>query len=250
MNSTVYADHSRSPEERAEALLSDLSLDEKMAQVNCIFPYSGLEWDFDWISRQVSFGIGEVSTLEVRSMRNLREAAAWQRRVQKMIMDLSPHHIPAIFHMEGLCGTMVQDGISLPSGIARGAGFDPELEENLARVVVRQEGAFGVGHILAPVLDIARDSRMGRYGEAYGEDPTLVAAMGAAYVRGIQGIDSKGYHPECVAKHFLAFHNSQGGIHGTHSDIPPRLLREIYGKPFQAAIQADVLCLPTRPTNA
>lgn len=240
MNANVYNDSHRSPEERAEALLRELSLDEKMAQVNCVFAYSGLEWDFDWISAHAPFGIGEVSTLEVRSMKTMTEAADWQRRVQKLIMDNSPHHIPAIFHMEGLCGTMIQDGISLPSGIARGASFDPELEEQVGATVSREEGAFGVGHILAPVLDIARDPRMGRYGEPYGEDPTLAACMGAAYVKGVWKTETDGRKPECVAKHFLAFHNSQGGIHGTHSDTPPRLLREVYGKPFQAAIQAGL----------
>lgn len=229
-----------SPEKRAAALLKELCLEEKMAQVNCVFPYGGVERNYEWISEQVPFGIGEVSTLEVRSMKTLVEAASWQRRVQQIVMENSPHHIPAIFHMEGLCGAMIQDGISLPSGIARGASFDPSLEKELGAAISRQEGAFGAGHILAPVLDIGRDPRMGRYGEPYGEDPTLCAAMGAAYVRGVQGTETDGTKPECVAKHFLAFHNSQGGIHGTHSDTPPRLLREVYGKPFQAAIQVGL----------
>ncbi len=87
------------------------------------------------------------------------------------------------------------------------------------------------------MLDVTRDPRMGRQGESYGEDPTLAAALGAAYTRGIQNTETAGRRPESVAKHFLAFHNSQGGIHGTHSDTPPRLLREIYAKPFQAAIR-------------
>lgn len=238
MNTNVICDPEKSPEERAQALLREMNLDEKMAQINCVFPYGGVERDYEWISAHTPYGIGEVSTLEVRSMKTLREAAAWQRKVQKLIMDNSPHHIPAIFHMEGLCGAMIQDGISLPSGIARGASFDPALEEKLAFIVARQEGAFGVGHVLAPVLDVARDPRMGRYAEPYGEDPTLCAAMGAAYVKGVQSVESR--HPECVAKHFLAFHNSQGGIHGTHSDTPPRLLREIYGKPFQATMQVGL----------
>lgn len=81
MNTTVYSDSFRSPEERAEALLRELSLDEKMAQVNTVFAYCGLEQDFDWISSHTAFGIGEVSTLEVRSMKTLKEAASWQRRV-------------------------------------------------------------------------------------------------------------------------------------------------------------------------
>ena len=222
--------------ELAQALLGKLSLDEKMAQVGCIFPFNGGEHDFEAISRQTRWGIGQVSTLEIRRMATLEEAAAWQRKVQQIIMDNSPHHIPAIFHMEGLCGPFIQDSTSFPAGIGRGASFDPELERKIARIVSRQEGACGITHILAPVLDISRDSRMGRQGEPYGEDPALSAAMGVAYVQGVQETVTCGRQPESVAKHFLAFHNSQGGIHGTHSDTPPRLLREIYAKPFQAAI--------------
>ena len=53
-------------------------------------------------------------------------------------------------------------------------------------MVAKQEAACGITHILAPVLDISRDSRMGRQGETYGEDPALAAALGAAYTKGIQ----------------------------------------------------------------
>ena len=231
-----YLDSNKTPQERAAALLEELSLDEKMAQVNCIFPFGGMYTDMEKISEGTPFGIGEVSTLEVRRIESLEEAAQWQRSVQKIVMDNSPHHIPAIFHMEGLCGAFIQDTTSFPAGIGRGSGFDPELEEKIAGIVSRQETACGITHVLAPVLDISRDSRMGRQGETYGEDPALASAMGVAYTRGIQKGEQAGRKAESVAKHFLAFHNSQGGIHGTHSDTPVRLLQEIYGKPFQAAI--------------
>ena len=105
----------------------------------------------------------------------------------------------------------------------------------------KQEAACGITHILAPVLDISRDSRMGRQGETYGEDPALAAALGAAYTKGIQTTEAGGRRPESVAKHFLGFHNSQGGIHGTNSDTPSRLMEEIYGKPFQSAISESEL---------
>lgn len=232
----LYEDSSRSPEERARALLGELSLDEKMAQVAGIFPFGESYNDMDKLASEMPFGIGQVSTLEMRRIQTLDEAAAWQRNVQKTVMEKSPHHIPAIFHMEGLCGPFIQEGTSFPSGISRGSGWDPELEEEIAKVVSEQEGACGITQILAPVLDISRDSRMGRQGETYGEDPALASALGAAYTRGIQNTKTGGRQPESTAKHFLAFHNSQGGIHGTHSDTPPRLLEEIYGKPFQAAI--------------
>lgn len=82
---------------------------------------------------------------------------------------------------------------------------------------------------------------MGRQGETYGEDPTLAAAMGVAYTKGCQDHVTAGRRTESVAKHFLAFHNSEGGIHGSTSNTPTRLLDEVYGKPFQAAItEADL----------
>ena len=170
-------------------------------------------------------------------MKSLEEAADFQRSLQKLIMEQSPHHIPAMFHMEGLCGGFIQDNTSFPSGMNRASTWDPELEEQVGAAVSRQEKAAGITQILAPVLDISRDSRMGRQGETYGEDPTLAAAMGTAYTRGIQESERcDGLKAEAVAKHFLGFHNSLGGIHGAESLTPPRLLEEVYGKPFQAAI--------------
>ena len=225
--SEKYLDTTLKPELRAQALLEELSLEEKMSQINGVFPFDEDYNDFESISDRVPHGIGEVSTLEMRRMETLEEVAAWQKKVQEIVMKNSEHHIPAIFHMEGLCGPFIQDSISFPAGIGRGAGFNPELEEKIAEIVSRQEAACGITHILAPVLDISRDSRMGRQGETYGEDPTLASALGASYTRGIQKNETAGRKTESVAKHFLAFHNSNGGIHGAVSDTPPRLLEEI-----------------------
>lgn len=163
-----------------------LSMDEKMAQVNCIFPFGEGYLDYDRIKQEIPFGIGQVSTLEMRRIETLEEAAAWQKNIQERVIKNSPHGIPAIFHMEGLCGAFIQDATSFPSGIGRGSSFDPYLEEKIGRIVSRQEAACGITHVFAPVLDISRDSRMGRQGETYGEDPTLAAAMGSAYTKGIQ----------------------------------------------------------------
>lgn len=229
-----YLDTNLSAKERAQDLLSKMSLEEKMGQVNCLFPW-GDNWEM--LEKEAAHGIGEVSTLEVREIESLEEAVQWQRKIQKMVMEKSEHHIPAIFHMEGLCGSFIQDSTSFPSGIARGSSWDPALEEKVGRCVSRQELACGFTRVLAPVLDISRDSRMGRQGETYGEDPTLAAALGTAYTKGIQENETAGRHAESAAKHFLGFHNSQGGIHGANSDTPERLLDEVYGKPFQAAIK-------------
>lgn len=236
-----YLDKALSSADRAKALLEEMTIEEKMAQVNCIFPFGEGYLNFEEMDKNTRYGMGEVSTLEMRRIETLEEAAEWQRKVQEIIVKNSPHNIPAIFHMEGLCGAFIQDATSFPAGIGRGSGWDPALEEKIGEIVSRQEAACGITHVFAPVLDISRDSRMGRQGETYGEDPTLAAAMGAAYTRGLQGKETGGRKTEGVAKHFLAFHNSQGGIHGSNSDTPPRLLREIYGKPFQAAISESDL---------
>jgi beta-glucosidase len=151
-------------------------------------------------------------------------------------MAASGHGIPATFHMEGLCGAYLPGATSFPSGIGRASGWDPELEHEIGSIVGRQERAVGITQTFAPVLDIARDPRMGRYGETYGEDPTLAAALGTAYTSGLQQSDGGALATDAVAKHFLAFHHSEGGIHGAHCDVPDRLMLEVYGKPFQAAI--------------
>ena len=228
-----YLNVNLTPQERAADLLSRLSLEEKMGQVNCLFPRRD---NWEELAQQAKYVIGQVSTLNIRKLKSLDEAAAWQRKIQKMVMENSPHHVPAVFHMEGLCGPFIQNSVSLPSGIARGSSWDPELEESLGKIVSRQELSCGITQVLAPVLDISRDSRMGRQSETYGEDPTLAAALGTAYTNGVQEGETAGRKAESVAKHFLGFHNSQGGIHGANCDIPERLLNEVYGKPFQASI--------------
>ncbi|KQR52833.1 beta-glucosidase [Leifsonia sp. Leaf336] len=222
------------PADRAELLLAELTLDEKMAQVSCYFPTDITDTgDF---AQRFPHGIGEVACLEARSARTLDEVTAFQHRIQSEAITGSRLGIPAIFHMEGLCGAYLPGATSFPSGLARGASWDVDLECEIAEIVGRQERALGITHTLAPVLDVSRDPRMGRHGESYGEDPTLAAALGVAAVRGLQRADPEGRRTEAVAKHFIGSHHTEGGIHGAHCDIPDRLLQEVYGKPFQAAI--------------
>lgn len=222
------------PAERAELLLAELTLDEKMAQVSCYFPTDITDTaDF---SERFPHGIGEVSALEARSAQSLDEVTAFQHRIQAQAMEASRLGIPAIFHMEGMCGAYLPGATSFPSGLGRGAAWDVDLESEIAGIVGRQERALGITHTLAPVLDVSRDPRMGRHGESYGEDPALAAALGVAVVRGLQRADADGRRTEAVAKHFIGSHHTAGGIHGAHCEIPDRMLQEVYGKPFQAAI--------------
>lgn len=232
-----YMDKSLSPAMRAELLLVEMTLDEKMAQVNCAFPYSAdLETSLKMAEYKAPLGAGHVSCLIMRDLETLDDAVRLQRALQQQIMEKIPHHIPAIFHMEGLCGAFLQGAASFPSGYARGASWDPALEREIGAIVGRQERCVGITQTLAPVLDISRDQRMGRCAETYGEDPTLTAALGAAYAGGLTDGETVGLRSEGVAKHFLGFHASEGGIHGTACSISERALREVYAKPFQAAI--------------
>ena len=234
-----YLDTNLTPEERAQDLLSKMTLDEKMAQVGCIFGMAESQLSPDILDRMKEMmpnGIGQVSALMMRGLPDVHEALAMQRFFQKMIMDVSPHHIPAIFHMEGLCGPMLTGSTSFPANLNRGASFDPELEEKIGKIVARQELAAGITQILCPVLDVNREPRMGRIGETYGEDPTLAAAMGAAMTKGLQSTEVEGLRADACAKHFMGFHSSEGGIHGGTSNVGKRQLLETYGKPFQAAI--------------
>ncbi len=232
-----YLDKNLSPQERAELLLAEMTLDEKMAQVNCAFPYStDLDKALKMAQYKAPYGTGHVSCLQMRNLETLEDAAKFQRALQEQAMEKTAHHIPAIFHMEGVCGAHLQGAASFPSGYARGASWDPELEREIGKIVGRQERCVGITQTLAPVLDISRDQRMGRCAESYGEDPTLAAALGAAYSGGLSAEDTVGLKTEGAAKHFLGFHASEGGIHGTACSISERALREVYAKPFQAAI--------------
>jgi beta-glucosidase len=229
-----YLDSSLTALQRAEILLGQMSIEEKMAQTVGYFP-RGID-QYDDLAAEYPHGAGQVSCLEMRSLTRLEDAVKFQRDLQTKIMALSEHRIPAIFHMEGLCGAYLPGAVSFPSGICRGSSWRPELEEKIGEIVGRQERTIGITHTFAPVLDISRDSRMGRQGESYGEDPTLAAAMGSKFVSGLQSYSNNGLKTHSVAKHFLGFHASYGGIHGTDCEVSDSLLREVYAKPFQAAI--------------
>lgn len=226
-----YLDSTLTPEERAVDLLAKLSIEEKVAQL-CGTWMQNVD-----MPGELEDGIGHVSTLEMRRKTSLEECVDWQIETQKKVMEKSPHQIPAMFHMEGLCGAFIQDALSFPSGIGRGSSFDIDLEEKIGAIVSRQEKAVGITQIFAPVLDVTQDPRMGRQGETYGEDAYLAGKMGTAYTRGIQKNEKHGRKADACAKYFAGFHKSTGGIHGADVAVGERELREKFVKPFQMAIK-------------
>lgn len=228
-----YRNPCLSPRRRAELLLAQMSLEEKMGQV---VGFNPMHWDQDDFAKKYPHGCGQIAFLPCTSKRTVMETARFQREVQTKVMSLSEHHIPALFHIEALCGLMLQDAAGFPTGIGQGATWDVDNQNEIGKIIGTQARAVGAGSVLAPVLDVTVDARFGRTGESYGEDPVLCSAMGTAKTRGIQ---MEG-HPEmgalATAKHFVAFHSGMSGIHGAACDMSERTLREIYAKPFQAAM--------------
>jgi beta-glucosidase len=105
----------------------------------------------------------------------------------------------------------------------------------MSDTVRRQMLSIGYRHALSPVMDVSRDPRWGRIGETYGEDPALCAAMSVAYTKGLQGETLKD-GAVATGKHFLGYGLSDGGLNMASNPIPARELREVYAKPFQAAV--------------
>ncbi len=155
-----YMDASIDAKTRAKLLLQELDLEEKILQVSGFMPMMGnmdedstlvkkSEYSSDNISVEdikkcCPNGIGHISTLAMREMSSIKEAAEYQKKAQKTIMELSKHHIPAIFHMEGVCGAFLNGAMSFPCNIARGASWNADTEEEIGKVVSRQEKCAGI----------------------------------------------------------------------------------------------------------
>ena len=217
--------------QRAAALLKELSLEEKVRQLGCTMLVSE---DTDLTAKDLSGGIGEIALLDI--CEEPEALAARLRDVQQYVMEHSPHRIPALFHCEALGGPVVPHTVLYPNSIGLGATFDTALVHDMANTIRTQMRAMGILHALSPVLDVAKDLRWGRVNETYGGDPTLSAAMSCAFVQGLQGDDlSTGV--AATAKHFLGYSQTVGGLNLTRTQADARELREVFAKPFEAAIR-------------
>lgn len=214
--------------EKAEEILSEMSPREKLGQVTGMYTMASIPTD---MYRRFKDGIGELCFMPGTA--SAEENAARSEEEWKTMKEICG--IPAIRHNEALTGQMTHDSTVFPSAIGLGATFDPEAVKEMADVIRRQMAAEGTRQALSPVMDVARDPRWGRMGETYGEDPTLCAAMSVAFTKGLQTDDlSQGVM--ATGKHFLGYAFSEGGLNMASNPITERELREVYAKPFQAAI--------------
>ncbi len=235
----AYRDAGLDPSRRADDLLARMSLDEKVAQLGCVWSVSLVEEDAFAPARaaeRMPHGTGQITRIAGATGLRPDGLAAFANRIQRWLREETRLGIPALVHEESTAGFMARDADQFPQAIGLAASWDPERVRAAADVIRQQMLAVGARQTLAPVLDVARDPRWGRLEETYGEDPYLASRMGVAYVQGVQGDDlSRGV--VATGKHFLGYGASEGGHNHKPAHIGPRELREVYARPFLAAIQ-------------
>lgn len=149
--------------------------------------------------------------------------------------------IPNLQAGECLHGITNSDSVtSYPQAIALGSTWDPELVERVASAIALEARTIGVHHCYSPNLGLARDPRWGRFEECYSEDPELVSQIGKAYVIGLQGIGEERFSANKIiatGKHFIADGRPQSGANGAAEELSPRIIHELYLKPYKVAIQ-------------
>lgn len=255
-----------SSDAKVEALLADMTLDEKLAQISCIWFDKAKVLNSDgafnpekmkaafphgigcFARPQDTFGMedqgenrdpNDSSVVRKMSARTPSETVTLINAIQKWHIEESRLGIPTLFHEEGLHGFQGRYATAFPQSIALAATFDPDLIEEVYSVTAREIRIRGAHHVLSPVVDIALDPRWGRIEETYGEDPYLVSRMGVASITGFQG---KGFPIAddkvlTTLKHMTGHGQPEGGMNVGPSQISERVLRETFFPPFEAAIK-------------
>ncbi|GAC1400943.1 MAG: hypothetical protein NVSMB49_14190 [Ktedonobacteraceae bacterium] len=188
MSTPLYRDPNASIEERVEDLLTLMNLDEKLAQLVCLWStafVSAGAFDPDVVAEQIPHGIGQVTHIGASTGLHPQESAAFMNAIQKVAIERTWLGIPVIVHEESTGGFCHRDATVFPQSIGLAATWNPELVKHVAQVIRVQMLAVGTRHALAPVLDVARDPHWGRVEETYGVNPVLTGTVGTAYVQGL-----------------------------------------------------------------
>jgi beta-glucosidase len=221
-------------EARAESILQRMTLEEKIGQ---LVQYSA--------GQPTGPGTGRsdyedmIARGQIGSLFNVVDPHE-MNRYQKIAMEKSRLHIPILFGLDVIHGFKTE--FPIPLGLA--STWDPSIVEQASHVAAMEAAADGIRWTFSPMVDIARDARWGRMAEGAGEDPFLVSAMAAAYVRGYQGsrLDSPDSIAAC-AKHYLGYGAAEGGRDYNSTEISEHTLRQFYLPPFHAAVNAGTASL-------
>jgi beta-glucosidase len=233
---------------RVADLLSRMTLEEKVAQLTCLWtnrpqvkPQTDFSTDLGDFSPQkgaqaMKYGIGQIA--RQREQKGPREGAVFANAVQKWLIENTRLGIPAILHDEILHGHMARGSTSFPQPIALSTTWDLQFIFRIFTAAAQETRARGSHQVLGPNLDIARDPRWGRTEETYGEDPYLTSRMAVAIVKALQGSGPmiEGDHVIATAKHFAAHGQPEGGTNIAPANYSERVLREFFLPSFEAAV--------------
>jgi beta-glucosidase-like glycosyl hydrolase len=247
----AWQDPTRPAEERVDLLLGQMTLEEKVAQLGSRWVRNGLDEGGTApdaghdvapmehvfaigvvpLEQASRYGLGHLTRVYGGTPVTVAEGAAELVRQQRVVLDGTRLRIPALVHEECLTGFTTYGATVYPAAIAWGATFDPDLVERMAAAIGRDMAALGVHQGLSPVLDVVRDYRWGRVEETMGEDPYLVAMLGAAYVRGLQGAGVI-----ATLKHFAGYSASRAARN--HAPVPMgrRELMDVMLPSFETAV--------------
>ncbi len=257
LKNAAYRNANLEPRARVNDLITRMTLEEKVAQMMCVWndKKDTLIDDFGKFSvekAKASFGhgngIGQVGRPSDAGKDeqaghdqgfDAKQTVELTNAIQKFFIEHSRLGIPVFFHEECLHGLAAKGAISFPQPIALAGTFNTELIERLYALAAKETRERGAHQALTPVVDVARDPRWGRVEETFGEDPFLVSEMGKAAVRGFQGDASFTGNDKVIAtlKHFAAHGQPESGMNCGPVNISERVLRETFLMPFKEAVQ-------------
>ncbi|MFM7023952.1 MAG: glycoside hydrolase family 3 N-terminal domain-containing protein [Flavobacteriales bacterium] len=241
----IYKDPQAPVNERVEDLLSKMTLEEKVAQLQCMwetkrnFCDARNNFDPEKAAVVLANGMGQIG--RPSEGKNAYETAVFANAIQKFLIEKTRLGIPAIFHEECLHGHAAIDATSFSQPIGLASTWNTALIHDVFTLTAKEARARGTHQALSPVLDVAREPRWGRVEETYGEDPYLVKEMAVKAVKAFQGDLSKGLDNEHVfstLKHFVAHGQPENGTNCGPVNVSNRVLREVFMYPFQKAIEA------------
>jgi beta-glucosidase len=244
-NQPKYKDSTLSPEERANDLISRMTLEEKVAQLHSYFSRDTLLFDKDGNftggsdTEVLDRGVGTFYSPAFYDPSSLKRSISRINSFQKYMIEKTRLGIPALMFTEGLHGAMIPGSTSFPQAIALGSTWDTALLEQVFTVAALEAHAAGVWQVLSPVLDLARDPRWGRTEECYSEDPYLVSRLGMAAVFGFQGRGKTiaENHVSVTLKHFAGHGQPEGGKNLAPVNYSERYFRESHLYPFEMAVK-------------
>jgi beta-glucosidase len=217
---------SNEAKQKAAALLKQMTLDEKVGQLNesagLVMPGIASEKPDDLIANG---GVGSILwQMDVKEI----------NRLQHIAVEKSRLHIPIIFGFDVIHGYRTV----FPVPLAMASSWDPSVEEQAQHVAAEDARAAGIQWTFTPMVDIARDARWGRIVEGAGEDPYLGSAMARAQVRGLQGAKLGPNSVMVCVKHFAGYGGAEGGRDYDSVYVPEELMENVYLVPFHAAEEA------------